>query len=463
MAVINNLGGGSVNFTSLDNALDDMDLTLGVYRSFSVTNTLTNCTTSNSSITTGECSIYSATITANSGYTLNGASVSITMNGVDITSTTYNNGVITISGVSGNIVIVISAVSSGSPIYGVSWVNDTTTTMTRTDDSVGKTFAINSSTGTIASDFNDVFPWNEASIVTDNYGNKFLHFPDMYFRVGKDANGDINSVAVSKTQGSDGSWYLCSAFDYGLYGGSLNRTKLESKSGQTRLGSVTRDQFRGYAGNNTETGYVYHQLDLKHKIVLLFLWWIEWATKDSDSIMKGHVSGSPSSSGSKVTTGGTDILTTPSGFNTSTWQMRYHYIEDLVGNQWEFIDGIYAGSTSIADYVTDNPIYFSDTTLNMSQLSWRDPASNCIKAFKMDDNKPFLVMPSKTTGATDYTQAFCDRIYNPSTQYPIVYSGANYNSTSASTGLSFFFRNTMVSSISDLTGGRLLRQEVSNG
>lgn len=110
MAVINNLGSGSVNFTNLDNALDDMDLTLGVYRSFSVTNTLTNCTTSNSSITAGECSIYSATITANSGYTLNGASVGITMNGVDITSTAYNNGIVTISGVSGNLTISINAV-----------------------------------------------------------------------------------------------------------------------------------------------------------------------------------------------------------------------------------------------------------------------------------------------------------------------------------------------------------------
>ena len=110
MPVINNLGGESVNFTSLDNALDDMDLTLGVYRSFSITNTLTNCTTSNSSITIGECSTYSATITANNGYTLNGASVSVAMGGTNITSTTYNNGVITISGVSGNLAISINAV-----------------------------------------------------------------------------------------------------------------------------------------------------------------------------------------------------------------------------------------------------------------------------------------------------------------------------------------------------------------
>jgi len=137
--------------------------------------------------------------------------------------------------------------------------------------------------------------------------------------------------------------------------------------------------------------------------------------------------------------------------------MRYHYIEDFIGNQLEFIDGIYAGTTSVADYVTDNPAYFSDSTTNMTQLSWVDPASNCIKAFGMDDNKPFLVMPTKTTGATDYTQAFCDRIYNTTSNYPVVYSGASYGYANASFGLSAFNRSAVFSS-SGILGGRLLRQ-----
>lgn len=351
----------------------------------------------------------------------------------------------------------IEVYSSGSPIYGVSWTNDTTTTMTRTDDSVGKTFAINSSTGAISSDFNSVFPWNEAEIITDTAGNKFLHFPDMYFRIGKDANGDINSVAVSKTQGRNGNWYKCDAFDYGIYGGSVNGTLLESKTGRIRLDFTTRAQFRTYAGNNSETGYTYHQLDLKHKIVTMFLWWIEWATKNSSTIMTGHIAGSPSSSGVIVSTGGTDSVTTPSGYNTSTWQMRYHYIEDFIGNQFEFIDGIYAGTLLVADYVTDNPAYFSDSTTNMTQLSWIDPPTNCIKAFRMDDNKPFLVMPTKTTGVSNYTQAFCDSVYNTSSSDPAACSGASYYSDSPHTGLSSFSRYP-VSSSNDYLGGRLLRQ-----
>lgn len=347
------------------------------------------------------------------------------------------------------------------PIYGVSWTNDTTTTMTRTDDSVGKTFAINSSTGAISSDFNSVFPWNETEIVTDNSGNKFLHFPDMYFRIGKDANGDINSVAVSKTQGSEGNWYLCEAFDYGLYGGSLNGTLLESKTGQTRLGSATRAQFRTYAGNNSETGYTYHQLDLKHKIVTMFLWWIEWATKDSASIMKGHILGSPSSSGVKVSTGGTDSVTTPSGYNTSTWQMRYHYIEDLVGNQLEFIDGV-VFSNSL--YVTDDPTKFSDTVtgITVSGITRTSSGGACAIAIGWDDTQPFLAWASKTVNNSSYNTGFCDAWYNTDTTNPVVYSGAYCYDAAADYGLSYFNRN-YVSVSNDGIGGRLLRQEVSNG
>ena len=77
---------------------------------YAVTNTLTNCSTSNSASMTTAGGAYSATITAADGYTLDGATVSVKMGGVDITNTAYNNGKITIANVTGPIVIVVSAV-----------------------------------------------------------------------------------------------------------------------------------------------------------------------------------------------------------------------------------------------------------------------------------------------------------------------------------------------------------------
>lgn len=76
---------------------------------FSVTNHLTNCATSNASTKAVEGDSYQASITANSGYTLDGATVSITMGGTEITASAYTGGVIQIPRVTGAIVIAVSA------------------------------------------------------------------------------------------------------------------------------------------------------------------------------------------------------------------------------------------------------------------------------------------------------------------------------------------------------------------
>lgn len=73
---------------------------------FSITNNLTNVTNSNDASTTSGGS-YTATLTADSGYTL--GAVTITMGGVDITATVYSSGTINISNVTGDIVITATA------------------------------------------------------------------------------------------------------------------------------------------------------------------------------------------------------------------------------------------------------------------------------------------------------------------------------------------------------------------
>ena len=80
-----------------------------VIKEWAVTNTLSNCATNNSTAKVTDGDSYTATITANSGYTLDGATVSVTMGGVDITATAYSNGVISIPAVTGAVVITVSA------------------------------------------------------------------------------------------------------------------------------------------------------------------------------------------------------------------------------------------------------------------------------------------------------------------------------------------------------------------
>lgn len=76
---------------------------------YTVTNTLTDCKNSNAATTVTEGDAYYATITANSGYTMSGATVVVKMGGTDVTALYYADGVINIPDVSGNIEITITA------------------------------------------------------------------------------------------------------------------------------------------------------------------------------------------------------------------------------------------------------------------------------------------------------------------------------------------------------------------
>ena len=78
-----------------------------LYRS--VSNTLVNCSTNNVVKYVVDGNGYAATITADEGYTLDGAAVKITMGGDDM-SKYYSGGKITIPCVTGNIQITVSAV-----------------------------------------------------------------------------------------------------------------------------------------------------------------------------------------------------------------------------------------------------------------------------------------------------------------------------------------------------------------
>ena len=82
---------------------------------YNITRSLTNCVSNKdvTSIKDGES--YTETLTANDGYTMMGANVVITMNGVDITNASYFNGVLNIDSVDGDINISAEAVEAVGP------------------------------------------------------------------------------------------------------------------------------------------------------------------------------------------------------------------------------------------------------------------------------------------------------------------------------------------------------------
>lgn len=105
-AVIVDTEQDTINFVRFG-AGADRGYSYGPVNYYSITNNLTGATTSNNATLIEDGAAYKATITPNSGYTID--DYSVFMGDVDITSSVYSNGIVNIPAVTGDIVITIIA------------------------------------------------------------------------------------------------------------------------------------------------------------------------------------------------------------------------------------------------------------------------------------------------------------------------------------------------------------------
>lgn len=159
--------------------IGDLVLDTNVY--CTVTNNLTNCTSSNSAKQVVEGESYSATITANSGYELK--SVTVTMDGSPVT---VSGGTISIANVTGNIVITAVAEEIKAN-YTNLFVPKKATLNTRLNSSA----AVTQTDGYVLTDFMDV-----------SGKTPFTADTKIYMK-GVNVNGDGSSrIFVYKTEGT---------------------------------------------------------------------------------------------------------------------------------------------------------------------------------------------------------------------------------------------------------------------
>lgn len=120
-------GTGVINISSVTGNV--IITAIATIEQYSITNTLTNVTNSNTDNSVNYSSVYSGVLTADADYTMDGASITITMGGTDITSTAYNttNHTISIASVTGNIVIIATAVPSAAVLTWYTNVSQTST------------------------------------------------------------------------------------------------------------------------------------------------------------------------------------------------------------------------------------------------------------------------------------------------------------------------------------------------
>lgn len=288
-------------------------------------------------------------------------------------------------------------------ILGVSGLYQSAPALTRTDDAVGKTWTM--SNNVISSDFDSLFPYNLMKRHTID-GDEFVFIPELYLRIGHDASGLLTDVAVAPlemTAGENQVVVHVDAFYFGAYGASVSGGKMYSKSNVARQGSVTCGNFRTYA---KARGAKYRQLDLYHMRVLDFLWLIEFATKNSDAVMQGYTS-------YNGTCGATDSLTVPSGQLSNGGRMRWRYIEDFIGNGYEFFDGAYGLGA------TQDESKYGQTVTDVEYSAY---SGYCLSALKISETYPLLAVPGGYVSNGNYNTYFCDYVDSASGAY-VYYRG----------------------------------------
>ena len=185
-------------------------------------------------------------------------------------------------------------------VYGASWTKVSSPVLTRTDAAVGMTANAGVDNQIVRNDFDYAGIYKEIIEVTDTLGNVFVRIPKFYIRKIDFANYKSWQICKSKRPG----FYLPWCFwdfangvelpyiDVGKYTGSKTATKLQSVSGAYPLINTNIADMRTFARNNNAGGLLgYQQLDIHVVDLLQTLFYIEFATLDSQSVMAGYTSG----------------------------------------------------------------------------------------------------------------------------------------------------------------------------
>lgn len=270
-------------------------------------------------------------------------------------------------------------------VYGVDGIGRESTTLTRTDDNVGLTATSSELQSFFVADTD----------VVDSNGNHFVKMKKFYMCITQNNDGSQKWQVSSEKVNDD--FFLHPFFydkdgneiDYAYYGkykGSVSSNVLKSVSGVSPTGSISGNNYRTYARANGSNEY--HQTDWATVLLAQCMFMIVYATAKYDSIF---------------TMRGKDTTT---GTNTQT----FFGIEDMVGNGFEFVDGItYSGGTCYyKNYVGE----YSGVITSGNSISGIPTSSDVYQKNKLYvQNKPVsVIFPQNVSGASSTTY-LCDMFY----------------------------------------------------
>ena len=205
-----------------------------------------------------------------------------------------------VAGLSRRVVALEARQVESGLIYGASWNKGSNPVLTRTDSAVGMVANAGVGVATVVNDFDNLPIFGEIHEVMDALGNVFVRIPKCYIR--KVDGAGFLSWQVSKRRHAG--FYLPWCFwdftnnreidfiDVGKYKGSSEvisaTTRLRSIAGVPPLINTTIVNMRTFAQNNNVGGLNgYQQLDVHTIDLLQTLFYIEFATLNSQAIMQG--------------------------------------------------------------------------------------------------------------------------------------------------------------------------------
>lgn len=186
-------------------------------------------------------------------------------------------------------------------IFGVAWDKSSNPILTRTDDAVGLVANVGIDDQVVQNDFDSLPIFGEMKEVVDSLGNVFIRIPKFYIR--KTDGSGFKTWQVSKYPHPG--FYLPHCFwdftnnkelpyvDVGKYKATLGAgNKLESKPNLYPLTNKNIVDFRNYARNNNVDGLKgYQLLDIHVMDMLQTLFYVEFATLNTQSILQGYTTG----------------------------------------------------------------------------------------------------------------------------------------------------------------------------
>lgn len=191
--------------------------------------------------------------------------------------------------------------SEDKKIFGVYWNKGSSPALTRTGDAVGMIANVGVDGQFAQNDFDKAPIYREIHTVTDTLGNVFIRIPKFYIR--KTDGVGFKTWEISKTKHHG--FYLPWCFwdftnnkelpyiDVGKYKATLSGdNKLESKPDLPPLVNRHIVDFRTFSRNNNVNGLKGYQLLDVHVIdVLQTLFYVEFATLNSQAVMQGYTTG----------------------------------------------------------------------------------------------------------------------------------------------------------------------------